>query len=68
MQVKQNSDKKFVKEVREQLKANDWYCPCRVIRTPDTKCMCRDFREMIEREEKGYCYCGLYVIDQIKSG
>ena len=36
--------------------ANGGYCPCMVERTEDTKCPCKDFREMTE----GVCHCGRY--------
>lgn len=52
-----NSDSDFVKEFKKELKANNGYCPCALEKTPDTKCMCRDFRE---QAESGYCNCGLY--------
>lgn len=63
MRIRQNPDKEFVKEMKEQLADNDWYCPCSVVKTPDTKCMCRAFREMIEHGESGSCPCGLYLIE-----
>ena len=44
-------------EVAEAVKANDGYCICMVEKTPDTKCMCKAFRE---QEESGICHCGLY--------
>lgn len=37
---------------------NDGYCPCLIDRTPDTKCMCRDFRE---QQELGPCHCGRFA-------
>ncbi len=52
-----NEDKDLVEEIRRQLKANEGYCPCRISKTPDTKCMCKEFREAKE----GECHCGLYV-------
>ena len=55
--IKLNPDKEYVEEVRTRLKDNDGYCPCRIDRTPDTKCMCKDFRDMKE----GMCHCGLYI-------
>lgn len=58
MKIIVNSDKELVKEVREGLKRTGGYCPCRVVRNPDTKCMCKDF---IEQIEEGECYCGLYI-------
>lgn len=57
MRITVNSDKKLVAEIRQQLKENDFYCPCRLEKTPDTKCMCKEFRE----QEEGECHCGLYV-------
>lgn len=36
---------------------NDGYCPCAVQRTPDTKCMCKEFRE---QETPGPCHCGRF--------
>ena len=45
------------KDIIEKLKANDGYCPCALVKTPDTVCMCKEFREMKE----GTCHCGLYV-------
>ena len=44
--------------VAELVAQNDGYCPCAVFHTPDTKCICKDFRE---QEEPGPCHCGRYV-------
>ena len=61
MKVRKNADSKFVAEIQAAIKANDGYCPCRVIKTPDTKCMCKEFRDQIEDPEfEGYCHCELY--------
>lgn len=57
MAVKLSEDKELVQEIREKLKANAGFCPCRIEKTPDTKCMCKEFRE----QESGECHCGLYV-------
>ena len=57
MRIKANPDKAHVAEIRKQLKENDNYCPCVLEKTPDTKCMCKEFREM----EEGTCHCGLYI-------
>lgn len=43
--------------VRELVKKNNGYCPCAVIKTDDTECMCKEFRE---QETPGTCHCGLY--------
>lgn len=56
MRIKTNPDTEFVREIREQLRANSGYCPCTLVKNADTKCMCKEFREM----EEGMCHCGLY--------
>lgn len=43
--------------IRELVKKNDGYCPCAVAKTPDTKCMCKEFRD---KNTPGLCHCGLY--------
>lgn len=52
-----SSDKELVDKIRMALKENGGYCPCSIIRNDDTKCMCKEFREM----EEGTCHCGLYI-------
>ena len=48
-------------EIREKVKANDGYCPCKIQHTPDTKCMCKEFREQVaDPNYEGYCHCRLY--------
>ena len=44
-------------DIAAAVKANDGYCPCMRTKNPDTKCMCKAFRE---QEESGVCHCGLY--------
>ena len=44
-------------EIQAAVRANEGYCPCSPIHTPETKCMCKDFLE----QEEGVCHCGLYV-------
>lgn len=55
--IKVTSDKQHEQEIRQALKENDGYCPCRIHKTEDTKCMCKEFRE---QAESGVCHCGLY--------
>ena len=51
------TDKEVVNDICARLKANDGYCPCASKKTPDTKCMCKAFRE----QDEGECHCGLYI-------
>ena len=57
MCIKLNDEASIVEAVRQGLKDNDGYCPCRVKRTSETKCMCKEFRE----QKSGICHCGLYI-------
>lgn len=56
MKIILNPDKKEVSRIQEAIKENDGYCPCKISRTEDTRCMCKEFRE----QKEGYCHCGLY--------
>lgn len=58
MKTKLNPNEDRVRQIREALKANGGYCPCRIDQTPDTKCPCKEFRE---QKTSGECHCGLYV-------
>ena len=61
MAIRLNSDPEVVAAVREGLARTGGYCPCRVDRTEDTKCICREFREqMADPDFEGYCHCLLY--------
>lgn len=62
MQVKVSNNKELVKEIRAKIKENGGYCPCRLEQTEDTRCMCKEFRDQIERRENGECHCGLFVV------
>lgn len=56
-----NPDKKIVAEIRKKLKENDNYCPCRIIKNENTKCMCSDF---VNQNYSGMCHCGLYIKEE----
>lgn len=43
-------------DIAALVRLNDGYCPCAVFKTPDTKCICKEFRE----QESGVCHCGRY--------
>ncbi len=61
MKVTLNTDEEIVKDIKEGLKRTGGYCPCRLERTPDTKCMCKEFRDQIKDPEfEGFCHCLLY--------
>ena len=62
IKVTTNPDKELVTEIRTKLKENDNYCPCSPFKNDSTKCMCRAFREQVEKGEEGSCHCGLYSV------
>ena len=61
MKVILNPNTEIVEEIRQKLKDNNGYCPCRIQKTDDTKCMCKEFRDMIANGVEGECHCGLYI-------
>ncbi|MBQ4650976.1 MAG: ferredoxin thioredoxin reductase catalytic beta chain [Firmicutes bacterium] len=61
MAVRLNEDKELVADIRSGLAAKGGYCPCRLQRTEDNKCICKEFREQIaDPDFEGYCHCMLY--------
>ena len=61
MKIRENTDQEIVKAIREGLARTGGYCPCRLERTPETKCMCEEFRNQIKDPDfEGYCHCYLY--------
>lgn len=60
MRIVTNPDTEYVAEMRKKLKENAGYCPCSVLKNADTKCMCKEFRDQVARNEPGFCHCGLY--------
>lgn len=60
-----NEEPELVSEILEQIKINGGYCPCKVIHNNDTKCMCKEFKEILNSIDKpidNTCACGLYKI------
>jgi len=50
-------DKERAEKIRAKIKENDGYCPCKLEKTEDTKCICKEFLE----QGVGECHCGLYI-------
>lgn len=55
--MKLNPNKKIVKKIIQEIKENNGYCPCMIIKNNDTKCPCKNKRE------NSICVCGLYIDD-----
>ena len=50
-------DKRTERQIKQDIHDNDGYCPCQVEHTPDTKCMCKNFKDM----DYGVCICKLFI-------
>lgn len=61
MKITLNPDEEVVKTVKEGLEKKGGYCPCRIAKTEDNKCICKEFREQIaDPDFEGFCHCKLY--------
>ena len=60
-----NPNTEIVEKIREGLRRTGGYCPCRLQRTPENKCMCEEFKAQIEDPGyEGYCHCLLYYTEK----
>ena len=61
MAVKLNENQEIVKTIREGLAKKDGFCPCKLGKKPENKCMCEEFKAQIaDPNFEGYCHCMLY--------
>ena len=61
MAVTLNKDADMVAAIRRGLERTGGYCPCRLQRTEENKCICQEFRQQIaDPSFEGYCHCMLY--------
>ena len=57
MKIKVSDDIEHVELIRQKLKENNGFCPCKLEKNNDTRCICKEFSE----QESGKCHCGLYI-------
>ena len=61
MKVRLNDNAEVVSAVKEGLARTGGYCPCRLERTDENKCMCEEFKAQIKDPNyEGFCHCMLY--------
>lgn len=61
MAVRLNENEELVAKIKEGLKMKDGYCPCRLQKLSEYKCICEEFKQQISDPEfEGYCHCKLY--------
>ena len=58
LKIIKNPDENKYNEVTEAVKKADGYCPCMLQRTPETKCICKEFKD---QTETGECHCGRFL-------
>ncbi len=61
MEIRFNEDRELLEKLREGLRRKGGYCPCKLERTEDNICMCKEFRQQVaDPDFEGYCHCRLY--------
>ena len=61
MKIILNPDKEIVNAIKEELKRKDGYCPCRLQKKEEYKCICQEFKDQINDPDfEGFCHCKLY--------
>ena len=61
MKVTLNENKEIVQLIKEGLERTGGYCPCRLSRKEEYKCMCEEFKQQIKDPNfEGFCHCKLY--------
>ncbi len=61
MAVRLNDDKELVAQIKQGLKEKGGYCPCKLGKLKENKCMCEEFKTQIaDPDFEGYCHCMLY--------
>lgn len=58
LKIIMNPDKEIVRIIDEALQKNGGFCPCKLEKTKDTKCICKEFRE---QDFPGECHCGRFI-------
>lgn len=54
-------DEQLKEKIRKALADNEGYCPCKLEKIPENKCICEEFLN----GGLGPCHCGLYTKEEI---
>lgn len=55
--VFKNKDEEYFAKISQKVKDNGNHCPCSLQKTPDTLCMCKEFKL---QDKEGFCHCKRY--------
>ena len=59
--VRENENAEIVAMIRQGLKEKDGFCPCKLGKLPENKCICEEFKAQIaDPDFECYCHCMLY--------
>ncbi len=59
--IRLNTDEEIVNTVKQGLKMRGGYCPCRIEKKEEYRCICEEFKQQIaDPDFEGYCHCKLY--------
>lgn len=58
LKIIKNPDRKKYKYITKAVTENKGYCPCRIQKTNDTKCICKEF---FNQPHEGECHCGRFL-------
>lgn len=61
MKFRVTDDTELKEKIRQAIKENGGYCPCKLEQNENTKCICKDFLE----QGLGPCHCGLYIKEEV---
>ena len=61
MKFRVTDDIELKEKIRQAIKENGGYCPCKLEQNENTKCVCKEFLE----QDLGPCHCGLYIKEEI---
>lgn len=61
MKFRVTDDIELKEKIRQAIKENGGYCPCKLEQNENTKCICKEFLE----QGLGPCHCGLYIKEEI---
>lgn len=58
LKIIKNPDENKYNEATKAVKNANGYCPCMLQRTPETKCVCKEFKD---QTKTGECRCGRFL-------
>ena len=66
MKITINPDKEVAEIAKQRLKELGGQCPCVLppFHNADTRCMCKEFRDMMNNGYEGFCPCQYYYVTQ----